>query len=611
MSRTTIRRRLTLLFGTTIVLVVALVGWFVSRQMSSEMFIQARRTGQVLTGSIAASASNYFFSYNFVALEQIAEESARDPEIAYVILYDKEGQVAAFSGQGRPDMEESLPSLPPFGPDTGEAIVTDHLMWGEPGKGMDIVVPVTMPGTGDRWGAVRLGMRLDRIYKQIARTRLTTFLLGLAGTLLGWILAALFTKRITVPLKDLVKATMAVSEGKHDVDLDIHTGDEIEDLAITFKGMAQRLKEQWQALEAHLKEIQELKHFSDLVILSITNGLMTLDEQGRIVTFNREAEKILAMDSGEIIGRTPDDVWGGDSGIAVLSQNGLSGRGMVSGRELRMTIQNSEHILELTTAPVAEEKGPHMGLLVLFEDLTERKSLEERVRRTDRLAAMGTLAAGLAHEIKNPLTAVRAFVQMLPDKYSRDEFRDKFNRIVPKELDRVNVLLEDLLDLVRKPRLRIYPIKVFGAIDHVLETLEPEAEKRGVVISCSGREDGLKVLADESYLIRAVHNIILNAIQAMPGGGEVTIEAKPAFLPGHAGAVDISVTDTGPGIPSDQVDDIFNPFFTSKEKGTGLGLAVTNKVIEDQGGAVTVRSERGQGTTFTISLPAPEKNPAA
>ncbi|MDF1536339.1 MAG: ATP-binding protein [bacterium] len=606
MARTTIRRRLTLLFGTTIVLVVALVGWFVSRQMAREMFIQAQRTGLALTGSIAATASNDFFSYNFMALEQKADEAVRDPDIAYVILYDKEGQVAAFSGQGRPGMGQSVPSLPPFGSGAGGAEVTDHLLWGEPGRGMDIIVPVTMPGSGERWGAVRLGMRLDRIYRQINRTKLAIFVLGLAGTLLGWILAALFTKRITVPLKDLVKATMEVSEGRHDVDLDIHTGDEIEELAVNFKGMAERIREQWQALEANLNQIQELKYFSDLVILSITNGLMILDEQGRIVTFNREAEKILAMDSEEANGRSPDDVWGKESGIARLSQEGLRGHGTGSGRELRMTIHDTERILEITTAPVAEEKGPHMGLLVLFEDLTERKHLEERVRRADRLAAMGTLAAGLAHEIKNPLTAVRAFVQMLPDKYSKDEFRDKFNRIVPKELDRVNGLLEDLLDLVRKPRLRIHTIDAFSAIDHVLGTLEPEAEKRGVTIRYAGRESGLKVLADESYLVRAVHNIVLNAIQAMPGGGVLTIEARQATLPDHTGAVDISVTDTGPGIPSDQVDDIFNPFFTSKEKGTGLGLAVTNKVIEDQGGAVRVVSERATGTTFTISLPAPE-----
>jgi signal transduction histidine kinase len=113
------------------------------------------------------------------------------------------------------------------------------------------------------------------------------------------------------------------------------------------------------------------------------------------------------------------------------------------------------------------------------------------------------------------------------------------------------------------------------------------------------------VLADESYLVRAVHNVVLNAIQAMPAGGTLTIETTSAVYVGGKEMIEITVIDTGPGIPTDQVDDIFNPFFTSKEKGTGLGLAVTNKIIEDQGGGVRVQSERAQGTAFTISLPSP------
>jgi two-component system sensor histidine kinase AtoS len=217
---------------------------------------------------------------------------------------------------------------------------------------------------------------------------------------------------------------------------------------------------------------------------------------------------------------------------------------------------------------------------------------------------MGTRAAGLAHEIKNPLTAVRAFVQMFPEKYEKEEFRNKFSRIVPKELDRVNVLLENLLDLVRKPKLKISTLNTYETIDHVLESLEPEIEKRNIQVSCLGRGSGIEVMADETYLERAVHNIVLNAIQAMPGGGNLTIETSVLVDGGGKNMVEITITDTGPGIPAEQVNDIFNPFYTSKEKGTGLGLAVTNKIIEDQGGSVRVQSQRSEGTAFTIHLPA-------
>ena len=331
---------------------------------------------------------------------------------------------------------------------------------------------------------------------------------------------------------------------------------------------------------------------------------MTLDEMGRIVTFNRKAEQILAVTSDEVLGQLPGAVWGEDNQISHFAREGLVNGRIVTGRELQITLNDTPLTVELTTSPIIEADGMAMGLLVLFDDLTEKKALQERVKRADRLAAMGTLAAGLAHEIKNPLTAVRAFVQMFPGKYEKEEFRDKFNRIVPKELDRVNELLEDLLDLVRKPRLRINALKVYDVIDHVVESLEPEIEKRNVEVHCLNKEAGNEVLADESYLVRAVHNVVLNAIQAMPAGGQLTVGTSSTVLPDGKSMVEITITDTGPGIPAEQVDDIFNPFFTSKEKGTGLGLAVTNKIIEDQGGDVRVQSERARGTAFTITLPS-------
>ncbi|MEE8547056.1 MAG: HAMP domain-containing protein, partial [bacterium] len=351
MARTTIRRRLTILFGITIVIVVTLVGWFVSRQMTKEMFLQARRAGIALAGNIAATAANDFFNYNYVGLEQKAEEAVKDSDIAYIILYDKEGQVAAFSGQGKPDEEAVVPPLDTEGFNKGGVQVTDQLMLMGKTRGLDILSPVIMPGSDLRWGTVRLGLKLDRIYRQIGRTRLSIFLLGLAGILLGWILAALFTQRITIPLKDLVSATVKVSEGEYEVDLNVSTGDEIQDLAENFQQMTSRIKEGREALEANLKEIRDLKHFSDLIILSITNGLMTLDQESRIVTFNRKAEEILAVKSEDALGRTPQHVWGENSDISRLATEGMVNGGIVSGMELDLTIEGADRIVELTTSP--------------------------------------------------------------------------------------------------------------------------------------------------------------------------------------------------------------------------------------------------------------------
>ena len=608
MRRTTLQGRLTFLFSIIIVFVVLLVGWFVANRARNTLIEQARRTGVALARSIAAVSSNDFFSYNYVALEQKAEEAARDPEVAYVVLYDKEGKVAAFTGQGLPGTSGTIPDLDvtadPEGVPGEPARITERLMPGYAGPGLDILLPVIMSGEELQWGSVRLGLRLDSIHRQISGIRWFTFSLGLAGVLIGWGSSVLFTRRITIPLSKLVGATVRVSEGDYDTTIRTTTRDEVQDLAENFNIMVGRLKEQRGALEENLREIRNLKHYSDLVILSITNGLITIDSEGRIVTFNRKAEEILHTASEMVLGQTPCQVWGRDNVLTVLLAEGIAREVPMDTREIRWPAENgTERILEVNTAILEDDSSP-VGLLALIQDLTERRALEEKIRRSDRLAALGTLATGLAHEIKNPLTAVRAFVQMLPDKYDRGGFREKFNRIVPRELDRVNELLENLLDLVRTPKLKIAPLPVTRCIEQVVETLEPEARERGVTVEVIARDETLEIQADESYLNRALFNIVLNGIQAMPDGGTLTIETIAESGDNGSEVVNILISDTGTGIPQDLVKDIFNPFYTSKEKGTGLGLAVTNKIIEDQDGTISVESERGTGTTFQVTLPS-------
>ncbi|MEE8546582.1 MAG: ATP-binding protein [bacterium] len=603
MSRTTLQRKLTLLFGVIIVAVVLAVGGITVYESRKMLIEQARRTGVALAGNIAAAASNDFFNYNYIGLEQKAEEAAREPEVAYVILYDKEGQVAAYSGQGSADLPDSPDPLSTETTGTLQIFVLDGFIKGYGGRGLDILVPVTVAGTAARWGSVRLGLKLDRIYSRMNLLSWIVFALCLVGVFAGWAASALFTKRITIPLENLVGAAVSVSEGDYDTRIEVETGDEVQELADNFNWMTQELKKQRTSLEENLDEIRRLKHFSDLVILSITNGLITMDRDGNIAAFNRMAEKILNTSAEEALGKSPYQVWGDTDAVSVMASL-LQGEDSAGEVRLRWPAKDGGHrILEMGTAVIRESDGRAVGHIVLFSDLTEKKELEDRVKRADRLAALGTLAAGLAHEIKNPLTAIRTFVQLMPERHERPDFLEKFNRTVPRELDRVNNLLEDLLDLVRTPTLNISRVHVADCVGHVLETLEPEIEKRGVVVDLAIDADIQPVSADAEYLSRAIFNIVLNAVQAMPQGGTLGISSEVRNVPGEEKTVLINISDDGFGIPEEHLDQIFNPFFTDKEGGTGLGLAVTNKIIEDQDGSITVRSERGKGTDFTISLP--------
>ncbi|MEE8319471.1 MAG: ATP-binding protein, partial [bacterium] len=523
--------------------------------------------------------------------------------VAYVILYDKEGQVAAYSGQGSADLPDSPDPLSAETTGTLQIFVLDGFIKGYGGRGLDILVPVTVAGTAARWGSVRLGLKLDRIYSRMNLLSWIVFALCLVGVFAGWAASALFTKRITIPLENLVGAAVSVSEGDYDTRIEVETGDEVQELADNFNWMTQELKKQRTSLEENLDEIKRLKHFSDLVILSITNGLITMDRDGNIAAFNRMAEMILNTSAEEALGKSPKQVWGDTDAVSVMASL-LQDEDSAGEVRLRWPAKDGGHrILEMGTAVIRESDGRAVGHIVLFSDLTEKKELEDRVKRADRLAALGTLAAGLAHEIKNPLTAIRTFVQLMPERHGRPDFLEKFNRTVPRELDRVNNLLEDLLDLVRTPTLNISRVHVADCVGHVLETLEPEIEKRGVVVDLAIDADIQPVSADAEYLSRAIFNIVLNAVQAMPQGGTLGISSEVRNVPGEEKTVLINISDDGFGIPEEHLDQIFNPFFTDKEGGTGLGLAVTNKIIEDQDGSITVRSERGKGTDFTISLP--------
>jgi signal transduction histidine kinase len=245
-------------------------------------------------------------------------------------------------------------------------------------------------------------------------------------------------------------------------------------------------------------------------------------------------------------------------------------------------------------------EGKTIGALVIFQDITQIKTLEEKLRQADRLAALGTLSAGLAHEIKNPLSAIKTFVQLLPQKVGNPSFIEKFNITVPREVDRINHLVEDLLELTRKRVRSLVDLKVDSLIHQVIDLHGEELKRRQIVFQDHLNKTILPVYGDAETLYRAFSNLIINAIQAMPNGGTLSISSK---LESSSSSVEITFRDTGIGMDETTAKNIFNPFFTTKDKGVGLGLALTRKIIEDHRGTIEALSAKGMGTTFTVLLP--------
>jgi signal transduction histidine kinase len=242
----------------------------------------------------------------------------------------------------------------------------------------------------------------------------------------------------------------------------------------------------------------------------------------------------------------------------------------------------------------------------LYEDLKKSKSY---IRRADRLASLGTLTAGLAHEIRNPLVAIKTFTHLLPERIDDQEFRDKFLQIASGEVDRISSLVTELLDFARTsdPKLEMENINLI--LDGMILLVSTEANKKQITVNKTYDSNLPFVQIDREQMKQVFLNILLNAIEATPEKGKITVRTRAFLKPSGEPYVQIEFTDTGSGIPKNQLEEIFNPFFTTKTTGSGLGLSISNQIVQDHKGYIDVESQMGKGSSFFVNLPVNQEHP--
>jgi two-component system sensor histidine kinase PilS (NtrC family) len=247
--------------------------------------------------------------------------------------------------------------------------------------------------------------------------------------------------------------------------------------------------------------------------------------------------------------------------------------------------------------------GDVAGLIGVCQDLSSIKQMEQRMRQADRLAAVGRLSANMAHEIRNPLASISGAVEALARDLPPDHTRGQLVEIVLRESARLNQIVGDFLEYARPAPMVPLDINMAEILDEVLLLIEHRTLPANLKVA---REygDTLATRADPQRLRQAVWNLCLNAVQAMPDGGELRVGARP--LRERGGRIQISITDTGQGIADGDLPHIFEPFFSTKPEGSGIGLALVYRVVEEHGGSIEVRSRVGEGTTFILTLPAPD-----
>jgi PAS domain S-box-containing protein len=593
-----------ILYSTALILILmTMIIILVEKRQSEIIQEEAKRRGMAIARNLASVSTNALLTYNYVVLQQNGENVALDEDIAYVIIHDKETQVAVYSQHDEKQGMILTDEVSRKALLTKEPLI-QFTTSGEPKiRILDIAVPVYIKESEEKWGTIRIGLSLRRMYGEIGKTRLNLFLLGSFAIALGVLGSVFFARRITRPISGLVETTISAAGGNLEQAIDIRTGDEIEELGKNFNHMIQQILLHRTELENRLREITSLKAYTDNVLASMTNGLITADLGGRGVTLNETAERILKKGRAEIVGAPLESALGPGHPLWTMMAETLAkatGEGLFHS-ELEWGREGERLWLMASASALTDGNGNKIGALAVFQDITEIKALEKRLRQADRLAALGTLSAGLAHEIRNPLSAIKTFVQLLPKKGDNPSFLDKFNVTVPREIDRINQLVEDLLELTRTRKRPFVDLDVNQLLMQVMDLHGEEMGKRKIALE-SHLDRGIPMVhGDQEKLFRAFSNLVINAIQAMPNGGLLSVSSGQENSVSRA--VKIVLKDTGIGMADETLKSIFNPFYTTKDKGVGLGMALTHKIVEDHGGIIEVMSEEGKGTLFTLKFP--------
>lgn len=371
-------------------------------------------------------------------------------------------------------------------------------------------------------------------------------------------------------------------------------------------------------------EILEIKDYNENILEQMANGIITVDRDMCVTTFNKKAGDITGISKEKALGRQAHFV---HPEMAQLLSQTLHERQTFSNVELVVPKEDGTHTpISVSTSSLQEPTGRTIGALAVFTDLTDIKVLEGEVRRAERLATIGTLAAGMAHEIKNPLVSLKTFSQLLPIKYDDPEFRDVFSKIASQEVDRINNIVEQLLRFARPAKPIFLPIDVHQPIEETLLLLANEISRRGVTVTKSFPAKEIFIFADNEQLKQVMINVVFNALEATEGVHHPRLNIEtgvgprrgsarpfPRLPEGYAATgqeVVVSIQDNGIGIAEDDLKHIFDPFFTTKKMGHGLGLSIAHGIIKEHMGTAVVQSWPGRGTSFSVSFPVIERQEA-
>ena len=512
-------------------------------------------------------------------LQRLLTETARQPDIVYLFVADLDGEILAHNDLGRvgTQVEKAL--------DPAAIVQSDRLHWRQvAGTGGERVFEVFRKFTPARrpMGRMHSSMMTGRGFQQ-QQTR-----------------GRMLPRSIDEPARVIfVGLDMSPIMEAQDADIRhaVIMGGVL--LLVGFAGiMLIFLVQSNRATKASLTRI---KAFSDNVVENMPIGLIALDDHHRIAACNHIAESVLQLSVPDVMGKKaaqmlPARLW------QVVER--FAEQDHVIEEEMDCTIADGSVVpLEIGASILQDAKGAFLGYILLFKDLTEVRSLRREIARSQRLASVGRLAAGVAHEIRNPLSSIKGFATYFKERYPDAPQDQKTANIMIAEVDRLNKVVGQLLEFARPVPVSPKLTSLKDLVDDSVRLIEQKAKEKQITVKTSNSAKVDKAVIDPDRISQVLLNLFLNAIESMEPGGELGVELSAGE---EDRQIEIRVSDTGCGIPGEHVSRIFDPYFTTKSTGTGLGLAIAHNIIEAMAGKIDISSRPGKGTTITLTLPIKE-----
>jgi len=510
------------------------------------------------------------------------------PHLLYVLLADQGGRTILHGERGkeggtapvRPALRDLL-SLDPF---------RRFAALYEPGKIYEAGFPLSL---NDRpFGSIRLGVSTSLLRRELNDS--LTRSLALAGVALpvGWLVAMALARLTLKPIRRLAQEMERLRRGEYEVGGDLGREDEFKELASQLQLLGQQLQsDRIQALgeKARLQQVVD----------QLEDGLIFFNRDHRILFFNKAAEAVVGTSLEQARGCSLEDLLAPSHPLRSLAERSLEQGAGLRNATISLSLDGTAREFLVSAFPVSDDQK-RMGTMVLLKDLGSIKTLQSLVSYSAKLAALGRLTSGVAHEVKNPLNAMMIHLELLKEKLgvTSDEAQQSV-AVIESEIRRLDRVVQSFLKFIRPRELHLKPVDLNALLQGVIALLEPEWQPRGIRFAFQPDPALPAVTGDEELLHQAFMNILLNACQAMPSGGTITV----ATTWESRELARVGIADEGVGIPPEDLEKIFKLYYTTKPDGSGIGLSLVYRIIQEHDGRIDVSSEVGRGTRMTVRLP--------